>query len=614
MIKTLSLFLILFSVRSFAYVISKTDAGSNVKWLRSGAALTLVANTTPVDTNMTLDISETALLDLNMTKSQYISNRTQEIINSSIEQWSVASPFELKTLFTSSLPSVGSEENTFRYSDDYSYFGAGVIAVTTIAYNADTGVIFSTDILMNQSPFNLINLTLDKRTSSKNNAFIGDVITHEVGHLLGLSHSEVINSTMVYSVFKNQHTIHEDDIAGLRKNYDLKALDGSLKGKVVAGDDSLPIFGSHVQVISTKSNDVVQSQVTDDNGEFFIDNLDINDSYYVLVSPLKNLSSLSDYYKNVNNQLCGQVEYKPTFYSKCGARDKGRPQVFKLSSSVDHLDIGSITIRCDENLNTEYFGNKYKTTDRQFNLLQNYSDSSAVFNGYFSSDEISIGDAGLGDEFLLDLSTIDVGDQALDSLLVNIDLNASGFGSIYEFKLYSRIQGSGSWDEHISTKDDTGKKLIDLNIRLGLSTTSSKNIFELKVVPIALSSEEQYEIFAAPETLKAANNLYTISTSIGYYIGSTFNAVKIHDSYPYEDNSSCVEGSVTYQSSSYIPLNATGGNAAQSDDEDLGVSCGTIDIDGDSNSSGMGSFVLGFFMILLFLKFQSICPNSLSKY
>jgi hypothetical protein len=601
-----------FSVAN-AYVISKTESGKNIKWNASSNQILVYVNPIPVNNDITLDITDSELEALGLTSTEYISQRMYDIISESIGQWNTISPYEIVPRFRD-YNSNNSEvsTNSFRFTDDFSYFGAGVIAITSIGYNAETGDILNADVLVNQYSSKAINLTLNKALSGDSNAYLGDVITHEFGHFLGLSHSEVINSSMIYSIFKDQHTIHSDDIAGVRKNYE-EVENGSLKGRVIAGD-SVPVFGVHVQAISTQTNDVIQSQLTDGDGNFFLENLSLDDSYYIMVSPVRNLASLSEYYKNINNQICFQDNFRSTFYSKCGPRSKSRPQAFYLDSNTDYINVGDVTIRCDENLNTQYFGNKFKTADRKFELLQNYYDTNLIFNGFFTDDEVDEGLAGKGDEFSLDLTQLDAGNLSLDTLMVNIDLNATGLGSNYEFYVYTKRSDEISFTLHNSTYDTTGKKLTDLNLQLVLSSSSSLNSFDIKIYPKSLSSTEAYEIFSSPNVLTNENNIYSLSASVGYYLGSEFYPLNKFDSYPYDDNKSCSEGTVTHASTPYIPLSSSLGDAAQPDvNEDIGISCGTIDIDNGSNSGGMGSFVIGLFAILFFLNIDIIKYKTLSK-
>ena len=73
--------------------------------------------------------------------------------------------------------------------------------------------------IINGSITNPNTFTDDKSVSGGYYAYLGDVLSHEMGHFLGLGHSEVFGSTMIFSVFKGQHTIHNDDIAGLDHLY-----------------------------------------------------------------------------------------------------------------------------------------------------------------------------------------------------------------------------------------------------------------------------------------------------------------------------------------------------------------------------------------------------------
>ncbi len=111
------------------------------------------------------------------------------------------------------------------------------------------------------------------------------------------------------------------------------------------------------------------------------------------------------------------------------------------------------------------------------------------------------------------------------------------------------------------------------------------------------------------------NSIYSISASVGEVLGQDYNLLNRFDSYPYEDNSTCLEGNVTYTSKPYIPLSSVSSDAAQSEDEnDLGISCGTIDIDDNSNSSGGASFLIGLIFMILLINIDVFKHKVLSKY
>ena len=511
-------------------------------------------------------------------------------------------------------------ETTLRYTDDISYFGAGTLAITALMHNSESGAIQSADILINQSNSNYVELTLDKSKSSFRQAYLGDILSHEFGHFFGLSHSEVIHSTMIFSIFKNQHTIHSDDIAGIKKLYNMNAKQGSLRGRVVATTELEGVFSAHVQVISTATNNVVQSQLTSEKGEFFIENLDTEDSYYILISPVRNKNSLSDYYKNINNKHCGETNFKASFYTKCGPRAKSRPQVFKLTSEQDYIDVGDMTIRCSENIDTEYYSNKNKTIDRTFPLVDGGNVEPVVFNGVFSDSEITDGALGLGDEYSLDYRSHS--DTA--NMYLKVDLTAAGIGSDYAFEVHSKKVPAGSWNKHYPVSDMTGKKLVDMSIRLELSDTASENLFHLKVFPVSISTPERYEIFSTLNLLNNSNKIYSLQASIGRDIAGVFEPVGINDSYPYDDNQTCSEGVQRYESKPYVEIVENPTVAGESNHRSgssssntglFGISCGlmSVDSDDDSNSSGGNSFFIGALLIFLLINIFKIDLNSLSK-
>jgi hypothetical protein len=67
--------------------------------------------------------------------------------------------------------------------------------------------------------------------------------------------------------------------------------------------------------------------------------------------------------------------------------------------------------------------------------------------------------------------------------------------------------------------------------------------------------------------------------------------VNSKDSFPYSDNSSCLESNIQQTTRANTPFEYT---SAQIDEESQPMSCGTIDIDKNGGSGGgMMSFVMG---------------------
>ncbi len=107
--------------------------------------------------------------------------------------------------------------NVFMFrDDDWPYENAiDTLALTTLIFNADNGEIYDADVEVNtvQSPMSIDHVGPD-------DIDFASVITHEIGHFLGLSHSSVPGSTMRPSYAPGQTamaSIEQDDIDGICK-------------------------------------------------------------------------------------------------------------------------------------------------------------------------------------------------------------------------------------------------------------------------------------------------------------------------------------------------------------------------------------------------------------
>lgn len=88
------------------------------------------------------------------------------------------------------------------------------LALTTVTFNVETGEIYDADIEVNS--FQADSLAIDE--VGPHDIDLRSVITHELGHFLGLSHTRVAGATMRPSLAPGQTslaTIEADDIAGI---------------------------------------------------------------------------------------------------------------------------------------------------------------------------------------------------------------------------------------------------------------------------------------------------------------------------------------------------------------------------------------------------------------
>ncbi|HVJ19216.1 MAG TPA: matrixin family metalloprotease [Polyangiaceae bacterium] len=112
----------------------------------------------------------------------------------------------------------GANANVFLFRDDeWPYTNTlDALALTTVSFNPETGAIYDVDVEVNSFE---ANLTVDEANARDD---LPSILTHEVGHFLGLSHSQVETATMrkYYETGNlDLRTLDVDDVAGICAAY-----------------------------------------------------------------------------------------------------------------------------------------------------------------------------------------------------------------------------------------------------------------------------------------------------------------------------------------------------------------------------------------------------------
>jgi hypothetical protein len=106
-------------------------------------------------------------------------------------------------------------QNVITFHDSewpYQNTGAETLALTTVFFNPDTGEIYDANIELNSYDADFV-VGSDDADSQHDD--LNAVLTHEIGHFLGLSHSSATNATMYQSYQLGMTTLEDDDVAAI---------------------------------------------------------------------------------------------------------------------------------------------------------------------------------------------------------------------------------------------------------------------------------------------------------------------------------------------------------------------------------------------------------------
>lgn len=226
-----------------------------------------------------------------------------------------------------------------------------VVGYTQVWYDPDNGKILEADIILNDGDFLF---TQDPRDAGQEKGgpnrrpkvFLENVVTHELGHALGIAHSGVLQSSMFYTIAKDHAFLGCDDLAGIRGVYpsSFQERSGNITGRVLS-EQNAPIFGAQVQAISQKRGTVLAGALTQKDGSFVIQSLEPG-SYVLMMEAFPGgTSALPPFYQQLSQNICGSGMFPKQFWSK---REGALQDILVqegVTSSVGDLNISCETLR-----------------------------------------------------------------------------------------------------------------------------------------------------------------------------------------------------------------------------------------------------------------------------
>ncbi len=207
--------------------------------------------------------------------------------------------------------------------------GPNVLGLTQVWYNTSTGAILETDIVLNDRDFAFSTDPRDTsgagsgQVGSTGRVFIENVLTHELGHAFGLSHSGTMQATMLFMESPEQAHLGCDELVAVSALYPAadRGARAAITGSVVDAQ-AKPVYGAHVLAISRERGTVLASALSGPGGDYQIEGLEPG-TYYLMAEPFfAGAAALPSYYSGINTRVCsGSDEFARTFLTQGNGSD-----------------------------------------------------------------------------------------------------------------------------------------------------------------------------------------------------------------------------------------------------------------------------------------------------
>ncbi|MDA1259484.1 MAG: IPT/TIG domain-containing protein [Planctomycetota bacterium] len=280
--------------------------------------------------------SPTISWNLHFAGSQDLPDGSHEFaISKAFESWEDASGS--KIAFTRGAdvtngPSAANHVVMFDEINETGYFpnGSGIVALTPISYDVGTGTILDADVIFNAKDYTW------SVNGAPNTFDVQDVITHELGHFIGLDHTPSVTGTMWPYVSFNQwlhRTLTLDDRNGAIA---LAPMGTPARLTGIVRRAGAPVPGASVHAIRVADGLHVCNALAGSDGVFEMKGMPAGD-YYIYATPLEGSMSSA----NLTGNGPVSTAFAPAFLGGFSA-----PSVITVNASAT-TNVGNLNVFAD---------------------------------------------------------------------------------------------------------------------------------------------------------------------------------------------------------------------------------------------------------------------------